>query len=93
VYDILKDIDANGITPAELAKAQNQIAADFYRSMQTVNGKARKIGTYEIFFGDFNEMLKVQDRYRAVTIDDVKRIAHEYLTQRNRSVVTLVPGA
>ena len=52
---------------AELAKAKNQVAANFYRSMQTVNGKARKIGTYEIYFGDFNEILKVQDRYQAVT--------------------------
>ena len=93
VYDILKDIAANGITAAELAKAKNQIAANFYRSMQTVNGKARKIGTYEIFFGDFNEILKVQDRYRAVTLDDVKRVAQEYLTQKNRSVVTLIPEA
>ena len=93
VYDILKDIAANGITAAELAKAKNQIAANFYRSMQTVNGKARKIGTYEIFFGDFNEMLKVQDRYRTVTADDVKRVAQKYLTQKNRNVVTLVPEA
>jgi predicted Zn-dependent peptidase len=93
VYEILKDIAANGITAAELAKAENQIAANFYRSMQTVNGKARKIGTYEIFFGDFNEILKVQDRYRAVTLDDVKRVTEKYLTPMNRSVVTLVPEA
>jgi len=91
VYDILNDIAANGITAAELAKAQNQIAANFYRSMQTVNGKAGKIGTYEIYFGDFNEILKVQDRYRAVTIDDVKRMAGTYFSPRNRNVVTLVP--
>jgi zinc protease len=93
VYGILDDIAKNGITAAELTKAKNQIAANFYRSMQTVNGKARKIGTYEIYFGDFNEILKVQDRYRAVTLDDVKRVAKEYFSPRNRSVVTLIPEA
>ncbi len=93
VYDMLADVAANGITPAELARAQNQIEANFWRSMQTVNGKARKIGTYEIYFGDFNEILRVQDRYRAVTADDVKRVAKEYLEQKNRDVVTLVPEA
>ncbi|HVO76638.1 MAG TPA: pitrilysin family protein [Candidatus Bathyarchaeia archaeon] len=93
VYGILKDIALNGVTAAELAKARNQIAANYYRGMQTVNGKARRIGTYEIFFGDFKEMLKVQDRYRAVTADDVKRVAEKYLTQKNRDVVTLVPEA
>jgi len=93
VYGILADIAANGITPAELAKAKNQVAANFYRSMQTVNGKARKIGTYEIYFGDFNEILKVRDRYQAVTADDVKRVAGKYFAPKNRSVVTLVPEA
>ena len=93
VYDMLADVATNGITPAELARAQNQLEANFWRSMQTVNGKARKIGTYEIYFGDFNEILKVRDRYRAVTADDVKRVAKEYLGERNRSVVTLVPEA
>jgi zinc protease len=93
VYAVLDDVAKNGITPAELEKAKNQIAANFYRSMQTVNGKARKIGSYEIYFGDFNEILKVQDRYRAVTADDVKRVAGKYFDPKNRDVVTLVPEA
>ncbi len=93
LYGILADVAKNGVTPAELAKAQNQVSANFYRSMQTVNGKARKIGTYEIYFGDFNEILKVRDRYRAVTADDVKRVANTYFAPKNRSVVTLVPEA
>jgi len=93
VYDILADIASNGITPAELTKAKNQVAANFYRSMQTVNGKARKVGMYEIYFGDFNEILKVRDRYQAVTADDVKRVANTYFAPRNRTVVTLVPEA
>jgi zinc protease len=93
VYGILSDIAANGITPAELAKAKNQVAANFYRSMQTVNGKARKIGVYEIYFGDFNEILKVKDRYQAVTADDVKRVSNTYFAPKNRTVVTLVPEA
>jgi zinc protease len=93
VYGILGDIEKNGITPTELAKAKNQVEANFYRSMQTVNGKARKIGTYEIYFGDFNEILKVQERYRAVTADDVKRVAGQYFAPKNRNVVTLVPEA
>jgi zinc protease len=93
VYDMLDDVATNGITAAELARAKNQIEANFWRSLQTVNGKARKIGQYEIWFGDFNEMLKVQDRYRAVTADDVKRVTKQYLQQPNRNVVTLVPEA
>ncbi len=91
VYAVLGDLEQNGITAAELEKAKNQIMANFYRSMETVNGKARKIGTYEIYFGDFNEIPKVQSRYQAVTIDDVKRVAQAYFASTNRNVITLVP--
>jgi zinc protease len=93
VYAMLDDIAKNGITAAELEKAKNAIVANFYRSMQTVNGKARKIGMYEIYFGDFNEILNVQSRYQAVTLEDVKRVAGEYFQSKNRNVVTLVPEA
>jgi zinc protease len=93
VYGILDDIAKNGISAAELDKAKNAIAANFYRSMQTVNGKARKIGMYEIYFGDFNEIVNVQSRYQAVTVEDVKRVAGEYFQSKNRNVVTLVPEA
>lgn len=93
VYDEIASIAANGITPAELEKAKNRILAGFFRGMQTVNGKADRIGRYEILFGDFNEIYKVQERYQAVTVDDVKRVAGEYFKPTNRSVMTLIPEA
>ncbi len=91
VYDELAAIAANGVTAKELDKAKNRVLANFYRSIQTVNGKASKIGRYELLFGDFNEIYNVQDRYRAVTLDDVKRVAGAYFDQKNRSVLTLIP--
>lgn len=93
VYDEIASIAANGIAPAELEKAKNRVLAGFFGGMQTVNGKAGRIGRYEILFGDFNEIYKVQERYQAVTADDVKRVAGKYLTPANRSVVTLIPEA
>jgi predicted Zn-dependent peptidase len=61
--------------------------------MQTVNGKAGKIGRYEILFGDYTEIMNVPGRYRAVTEDDIKKVAGEYFAKRNRTVITLVPEA
>jgi predicted Zn-dependent peptidase len=91
IYDELAAIAANGVTAQELDKAKNRVLANFYRSIQTVNGKASKIGRYELLFGDFNEIYNVQDRYQAVTLDDVKRVAGAYFDQKNRSVLTLIP--
>ncbi len=90
VYAVIDSIVRCGVTDEELKKAKNKLEADFLRSMQTVNGKAYKIGRYEILFGDYHEIFRVQDRYRAVTSDDIKAVAEKYFKPDNRNVVTLV---
>ncbi len=93
IYDELDAIAANGIPPKELEKAKNKILTNFYRSMQTVNGKARKIGQYELLFGNFEKIYEVQERYKAVTIEDVRAVVEKYFKPTNRNVVTLIPKA
>ncbi|UCF05258.1 MAG: insulinase family protein [bacterium] len=93
IYEVLDEIAREGVTDKELTKAKNALEANFVRSMQTVNGKATKIGRYEIIFGDYNEVIEVPRRYRSVTSDDVKRVAGKYFTEKQRNVVTLVPEA
>ncbi|MCK4237329.1 MAG: insulinase family protein, partial [Candidatus Krumholzibacteria bacterium] len=91
IYAALESVAGEGVTDEELAKAKNVLEADFARSMQTVNGKAQKIGRYEILFGDYHEILRMQERYNRVTSEDIKRVAGKYLVPKNRNVVTLVP--
>lgn len=93
IYETLGEIAESGITEKELTKAKNALEANFVRSMQTVNGKATKIGRYEIIFGDYNEVLRIPRRYRSVTSDDVRRVVGTYFTEKSRNVVTLVPEA
>ena len=93
VQAALTDVAENGVLDEELARAKNILEADFVRSMQTVNGRASKIGRYEILFGDYREIMNVPGRYRAVTNDEVREAAKKYFSLRNRIVVTLVPEA
>jgi zinc protease len=91
IYVELEAIAAEGVTEAELERAKNMLEAQFIRSMQTVNDKARKIGTYEVLFGDYRRIPEVPGKYRSVTNDDIKRVTGEYFERKNRNVVTLVP--
>ncbi len=91
VYSELDAIAENGVSEAELERVKNTLEADFIRSMQRVNGKAMKIGTYEIRFGDYRMIPRVPGLYRAVTNDDIRRVVKTYFTEKNRNVVTLVP--
>lgn len=87
----IDDVIKNGVTENELQKVKNQKLMEFYRSMETINGKANSMGTYEIFFGDFKKMYDAPKLYEKVTIEDIKRVAAKYFTERNRTVGYLLP--
>jgi len=42
--------------------------------------------------GDVGVINSDLDKYNAVTAEDIKRVAQKYLTQANRTVVTVVPA-
>jgi len=91
---ILTQIDKvinDGITDAELQKLKNQKLMEFYRTMETINGKANSLGTYEVLFGDYKKLYEAPALYEKVTKDDIQRVAKTYLTARNRTVGYLLP--
>jgi predicted Zn-dependent peptidase len=81
----------NGVTDAELQKVKNQKLMEFYHTLETINGKANSIGTYDVFFGDYKKMFEAPENYKKVTTDDIKRVAARYFTERNRTVGYLLP--
>ncbi len=91
IYSAIDSIISEGVTEEELARARNVLRADLVRGLRTVNGKAGKIGRYELLFGDYRELLRVADRYSQVTSGDIREVAGRYLHRKNRNVVTLVP--
>jgi predicted Zn-dependent peptidase len=86
VYEELDKIINDGITEKELQKAKNLKLAEFYHEMETINGKANTIGTYELFFGDYSKLFSAPDEYDKVTVDDIKTVAAKYFKKSNRTV-------
>jgi len=76
----------DGVTPDELAKVKNRKLVDFYRTMATINGKAKNIGTYEVFYGDYRRLFSAPDDYEKVTAEDIRQVAARYLRKANRTV-------
>jgi zinc protease len=64
---------------------------EFYRQMRTINGRANTIGTYEVFFGDYNKLFDAAKNYSAVSKEDILRVANAYFGANNRTVATLIP--
>jgi predicted Zn-dependent peptidase len=81
------------VSDQELRKAKNQLLADHYRELKTISGRANLLGSYELFYGDYRKLYSAEQSIEAVTAADLQRVARQYLTERNRTVATLVPSA
>jgi len=81
----------DGPTAAELAKARNQALAGFWRGLETIDGKAQALGTYEVFHGDYRKLFDAAAIYEGITADDVRNAAATVLRAENRTVGILEP--
>jgi len=86
----LDKVIKDGVTPEELEKVKNQKLMEFYHTMETINGKANTIGTYELFFGDYKKLFSAPQDFAKVTAKDIQRVAAKYFTKNNRTVGILM---
>lgn len=88
---VFTDLVTNGITEEELRKAQNSLAANFYKDFKTNDGTAHELARYQTFYGDWKTMYNFVDRINAVTLEQVKEAAAKYFVPKNSTTVVLVP--
>src|ERR1700731_4404483 len=93
IYEEFERAKTAEITDTELDKAKNIRLVEFYRQMRTINGRANTIGTYEVFFGDYQKLFDAAKNYSAVTKADVQRVAKTYFSASSRTVATLIPNS
>jgi len=90
--DLIAEINRvarEGVTEQELEKVKNIKLMNFYRSMETINGKANTVGTYDLYFGSFEKLFNAPEAYGKVTPADLQRVAQTYLRRSNRTVAVL----
>ncbi|MGD8873241.1 MAG: insulinase family protein, partial [Gemmatimonadota bacterium] len=78
-----------GPEPQELERVRNQVAAGNIRRMTSNLGLAFQIADSEALLGDWHETFRTSERVDAVTAEDVRRVAAEYLVERGRTVAIL----
>jgi len=91
LYEELDRLAREPVPAEELQKVRNQILAEFYRQLKTISGKANLIGSYEVFYGGWNEINTAPQKIEKVTAADVQRVAAKIFSPRNRTVATLLP--
>ncbi len=86
----IKKIQDKGPTESEMAKARNGIEASFIFAQDSLFYQGLLLGQYEIA-GDWHLIDRYLPAIRAVTAEDVQRVATFYLSEDNRTVGVLDP--
>jgi len=96
IYDEIELIKSEGVTAEELAGYKNRARAEFIQGLRGMMGMSGNIAIAaqlcyaEMVLGDWRELFRALDDIEAVTLEDVQRVANEYLVKSNRSVGMIV---
>jgi zinc protease len=89
--EIILDLQTNLVPENEFQKLQNQIENDFVTANSSMAGIAESLANYEMYYGDAGLINNELDRYKAVTREDLRRVAKEYFKKNNRVVLLYMP--
>jgi predicted Zn-dependent peptidase len=89
---LLAELDTlvrTGVSEAELNRARQQKRMQYYRQLETINGKASLLGDYQVFFGDYRLAFEVPAALDRVTPEEVRQVAERYMRPSARTVGVL----
>ncbi len=81
------------ISENEFQKLKNQMESRIVGGFSTVAGIAGSLSNYYVFYGNTNKINQKLENYMAVTREDIKRVANEYLDSNTRVVLYYLPKA
>jgi len=92
LYAEIAKVARRGVTAAELARAKALLRSAVLHELATHHGVAHALAQAEALVGDWREAGRALEHYEAIGVEDVRRVAAEYLDPSRRSVVVLEPG-
>jgi len=90
IYEELDRLRREPPTEAELTRIRNRLEAGAVYRLQGAFGLAFQLAESAALWGDWRQTFREIERFRAVTAEDIARVAETYLTPENRTVATLV---
>jgi zinc protease len=77
---------------AEVERALHLLEVNHLRELQRVDERADQLSMFATLFDDPGRINTELDRLRAVSVDDVRGFARDYLVPHNRGVIHYVPS-
>jgi zinc protease len=85
-------VATDGVTEDELTRAKNRAEVDYAHQLETYDSRADLLAMFATYFGDPSLVHRWLDPYRNATVEDMKRVAAQYLVANNRATTVFVPA-
>jgi len=86
LFEELQRVVDEGVTQAELTKARNLRLAAFWRGLQTIDGKAHSLGSFEVFTGDYENLFTMPGKLSEITTQELQAVAASVFRRDNMTV-------
>ncbi len=90
IYEEIEKVKAGDITQQELDRAITNSRANLVRSLNSNMGLAMQLARIQGQQGDWRRLFTYVDDLQNVTLEDLQRVANEYLVRENRTVGRLI---
>lgn len=91
-WDAIAAVREDGVTEDELAKVAANLHRDDVTESLSVASKASALGEAAVLLGDAQLVNTRAERVRAVTVDDLRRVANAYLVPERATEVRVKPS-
>lgn len=92
---VVKDLQDNLVTPAELARAKTKARSELYDTVGEGYrfGLVNLLASFALFDDDPGRINRLDAEIEKVTPELIRKTAREYLRPTNRTIISLKPGA
>lgn len=90
-HDILKDIKANGITEEDLNKVKQAQLKGLQEDLKQNNYWMNRLYSFYYYNDDLSDFMNSEERIEALTKEDLKKVANEFLNEEQYVQAILLP--
>jgi zinc protease len=91
IYEEIERVKTGTIEDWEIQKARNEARYDVLSSLTSSLGRAMRLADHAVYWNNPNKINTEAEEIATITIADVQRVARQYLTPANRTVVVTMP--
>ena len=92
IFAELDKLKQDGLSAKELERAKNSLIGQRKVRMQDNADLSLMVGLDELYGLGYNFFQSMDEKYNAVTADDIKRVANRYFTDQPHAVVVIKPA-